>query len=75
MVQDGLPSDYFKNAQHKKSLEELIACYTGKEMKVTVQSTEQDRNPRELFPDLTQVISQAIHMEVEELEDIPEELY
>ncbi len=75
VVQDGLPSDYFKNAQHKKSLEELIACYTGKEMKVTVQSTEQDRNPRELFPDLTQVISQAIHMEVEELEDIPEELY
>ncbi|MDE6202368.1 MAG: DNA polymerase III subunit gamma/tau, partial [Lachnospiraceae bacterium] len=75
VVQDGLPSDYFKDAEHRKSLEELIAGYTGKEIKVTVQSTEQDRNPKELFPDLTQVISQVINMELEEEEDFPEEPY
>ncbi len=41
---------------------------------MTVQSTEQGRNPEELFPDLTKVVSQVIHMEVEELEEEPEEL-
>ena len=46
--------------------------YTGKEIKVTVQSTQQGRNPRELYPDLTKIVSQAIHMEVEDLEEEPE---
>ena len=74
VVEDGLPSDYFREAQHREELERIVCNFIGKEMKVTVQSAEQGRNPEELFPDLTKVVSQVIHMEVEELEEEPEEL-
>lgn len=71
VVEDGLPSDYFKEASHKEALERMISEFGGKEIKVTVQSTQQGRNPRDTFPDLTQVISQAINMEIE-IEDMEE---
>ena len=74
VVEDGLPSDYFREAKRREELERIVSDFTGKEIKVTVQSTEQGRNPEELFPDLTKVVSQVIHMEVEELEEEPEEL-
>lgn len=71
VVEDGLPSDYFKEASHKEALEQMISEFGGKEIKVTVQSTQQGGNPRDTFPDLTQVISQAINMEIE-IEDMEE---
>ncbi|MBD5548050.1 MAG: DNA polymerase III subunit gamma/tau [Lachnospiraceae bacterium] len=74
VVSDGLPSDYFREAQHREELERIVCDFAGKEIKVTVQSAEQGRNPEELFPDLTKMVSQVIHMEVEELEEEPEEL-
>lgn len=73
VAEDGLPSDYLKEAHHKEDLERLIADYAGKEMHITVQSTQQGRVPQELYPDLRNLVSQAIHMEVEELEEEPEE--
>ena len=72
VAEDGLPSDYFKEVHHREELERLIADYAGKEMTITVQSTQQGRNPQELYPDLTKLVSQAIHMEVEDLEEEPE---
>ncbi len=72
VAQDGLPSDYFKEAHHKEELERILAESAGKEIKVTVQSAQQGRDSRELYPDLTQLVSQAIHMEVEELEEEPD---
>lgn len=74
VVPDGLPSDYFRETQHREELERIVSDFTGKEMKVSVQSSEQNRNPEELFPDLTKVVSQVINMEVEDLEEDPEEI-
>jgi DNA polymerase-3 subunit gamma/tau len=75
VVEDGLASDYFKSAQHKEELERIISDFMEKEIKITVQSADQGRNPRELFPDLTSIVSQTINMEVEEIEDGEEEPY
>ena len=71
VVEDGLPADYFREQSHKEELENLISESVGKEIRVTVQSSQQGRNPRDTFPDLTQVVSQAINMEIEieEMED------
>ena len=70
VVQDGLPSDYFREVSHKEELEQIITDFTGKQMQVTIQNAQQGRNPEELFPDLTRLVSQAINMEVEEIEDL-----
>lgn len=75
VVQDGLASDYFKEASHKEELERMIADFTGKQMQVTIQSSQQGRNPEELFPDLTRLVSQTINMEVEEIEEEAEDIY
>ncbi len=72
VVQDGLPLDYFKEDTHREEFENILSGFMEKEMKVTIQGPEPGRNPEELFPDLTKVISQVIHMEVEELEEEPE---
>ena len=72
VAEDGLPSDYLKEAHHRQELEHILAEFVGKEIKIMVQSTQQGRNPRELYPDLTKLVSQTIHMEVEELEEEPE---
>lgn len=70
VVQDGLPSDYFRETSHKDELERMIADFTGKQMQVTIQNSQQGRNPEELFPDLTKLVSQTINMEVEEIDDL-----
>lgn len=73
VVEDGLPSDYFKEAGRREELEHLISDFAGKEIKVTMQKPESGRNPREVFPDLTQLVEQKINMEIEEIEDDAEE--
>ena len=73
VVEDGLPSDYFKDAERREELEHLISDFAGKEIKVTMQKPDSGRNPREVFPDLTQLVSQTINMEIEEIEDEPED--
>ena len=64
-----LNSTYFKEAAHKEELERLVSDYVGKEVKITIPETNQGRDPREIYPDLTEAIGQAIHMEVEEVEE------
>lgn len=75
VVQEGMPSDYFREAQHREELERIVSAFAGKEIKITIQSGEQGGDSEALFPDLTKLVSQAIHMEVEELEEEPEDVY
>lgn len=69
VVQDGLPSDYFRQAGHKEDLQRILSEYAGKEIEITVQGSDNGRNPQELFPDLTRLVSEAIKMEIEDLEE------
>ncbi len=78
VVQEEVPDyDYFnrEGQKHTRELEEILARFIGKEIGVTIKSPEQDRDPQELYPDLTKVISQFVNMEVEELEEDPEDIY
>lgn len=69
VVEDGLPSDYFKEPGRKEELQQLISDLVGKEIRVTIQKPENGRNPRELYPDLQGLVSQTIHMEIEEMDE------
>ena len=73
VVEDGLPSDYFKQPERRTDLENLISNYIEKEIKITIQNTEQGRNPQDVYPDLTRVVDQMIDMEIEDIEDEAEE--
>ena len=71
VVQDGLPSDYFKRQENRDQLKAVIGCVTGKDMEIIIQSAENGRNPEDLYPDLTRLVDQTIDMEIEELDEIP----
>lgn len=75
IVPDGLAFDYFRDDAHKEELERLMADFTGKEIKAEVKAARQGEEPEDLYPDLTRLVSQAIHMEVEELDEEMEEFY
>lgn len=65
VLQDGLASDYFlKNPANKEQLELLISDFAQKQVEVTVQSVNDEREFQENFIDLSRVI----HMEIEEEE-------
>ncbi len=69
VVQDGIPSDYFRQEGHKEELVKLLSDYAGKEIEVIIQSMDSSRNPEDTFPDLTRLVSENINMEIEELEE------
>ena len=71
VVEDGLPSDYFKRQGNRDQLKSVIGSVTGKDMEIIIQSAENGRNPEDLYPDLTRLVDQAIDMEIEELDEIP----
>lgn len=71
VVQDGLPSDYFKRQENREHLKAVIGSVTGKDMEIIIQSAENGRNPEDLYPDLTRLVDQTIDMEIEELDEIP----
>ncbi len=71
VVQDGLPSDYFKRQENRDQFKAVIGSVTGKDMEIVIQSAENGRNPEDLYPDLTRLVDQAIDMEIEELDEIP----
>lgn len=72
VVEDGLATDYFKAQEHVDELARRISLPFGKEIPVRIQSTESGRNPKEVYPDLTQLITDTIQMDIEE-EDLPED--
>ena len=71
VVQDVLPSDYFKRQENRDQLKAVIGSVTGKDMEIIIQSAENGRNPEDLYPDLTRLVDQTIDMEIEELDEIP----
>lgn len=73
VVEDGLASDYFKKQENLDALKNTIGTLIGKEMEIVVRSAENDRNPEELYPDLTKLVDELIDMEIEELDDNPQE--
>lgn len=77
IVEDGLPADYFKETTHRETLEQMVSEFAGKEMKITVQNAGQGRNPQDIYPDISRMVAETIHMEIEEIndetDDFPEE--
>ncbi len=71
VVEDGLPSEYFKRQENRDQFKNVIGSVTGKDMEIIIQSAENGRNPEDLYPDLTRLVDQAIDMEIEELDEIP----
>lgn len=74
IVQDGMPLYYFGQKEHKEELERILSQYAEKEIEIVIQSTEEGKDPEDVFPDLTRLVSENIHMEIEELEDEKEPL-
>ncbi|MBR5798525.1 MAG: DNA polymerase III subunit gamma/tau [Lachnospiraceae bacterium] len=73
VVTDGLPYDYLKKTENREVLKGILSSYAGKAMEVTVQTVEGGRNPEDTFPNLTRLISDAINMEIEEIDDEDED--
>ncbi len=71
IVEDGLPSEYFKRQENQDQFKNVIGSVTGKDMEIIIQSALNGRNPEDLYPDLTHLVDQAIDMEIEELDEIP----
>ena len=68
VVQDGLPSDYFKQPGHREELQKILSEYAGKELEIIIQTSDDGRNAQDIFPDLTRLVSETINMEIEEIE-------
>lgn len=68
VVQDGLPSDYFKQPGHREDLQKILSEYAGKELEIIIQTSDDGRNAQDIFPDLTRLVSETINMEIEEIE-------
>ncbi len=78
VVPDGLPFDYLRQDVHRQELGRILSEYAGKELDVSIQCLDSDRNSQDLFPDLTKLVSETIHMEIEEIEDgeaLPEDAF
>lgn len=76
IVPDGLPFDYLRQEDHKGELQRILSEYAGKEIEISVQSLDKGENSRDVFPDLTRLVSENIHMEIEEIpdeEELPED--
>jgi DNA polymerase III, subunit gamma and tau len=75
VLEDGIASDYFgtdeRHAENKKLLERLLSDFVGKEVEVTIQSVKTKQEFAQNYVDLSQVI----HMEIEEEDDLPEEQF
>lgn len=73
VVEEGLPYDYFKQEGHREELNRLLSEYAGREIEVTIQSRDADRKSQDVFPDITRLLEENIHMEIEEIEEETED--
>ncbi|MCM1089824.1 MAG: DNA polymerase III subunit gamma/tau [Muribaculum sp.] len=63
VLEDGPATDYFnRHPENKEQLEMMLADFAGKEVAVSIQSVDGDRDFEDHYVDLSQVI----HMEIEE---------
>ena len=66
VLEDGLASDYFKGEAHeqnKQQLEALLSDFSGKEIEVTIQTVESNRQFEDNYVDLGKVINMEIDEE------------
>ena len=66
VLEDGLASDYFKGEAHeqnKQQLESLLSDFSGKEIEVTIQTVESNRQFEDNYVDLGKVINMEIDEE------------
>ena len=66
VLEDGLASDYFKgevHEQNKQQLEALLSDFSGKEIEVTIQTVESNRQFEDNYVDLSKVINMEIDEE------------
>ncbi len=66
VLEDGLASDYFKGEAHeqnKQQLEALLSDFSGKEIEVTIQTVESNRQFEDNYVDLSKVINMEIDEE------------
>lgn len=64
VLEDGIATDYLKQADNKRLLEQVISESIGKEVDINVQSVGGTREFEENYVDLSQII----HMDIEEEE-------
>jgi len=65
VLEDGIISDYFtQHPQNKEQLELLLSDFSGKNIEVTIQTINNQRDFQDSYVDLSQII----HMEIEEEE-------
>ena len=62
-VPDGIESDYFKMEGRKEEVETLISNYMQKQVEVTIQSYDPERNFDEQYVDLSKLIQTEIEEE------------
>ena len=60
VVEDGLPYDYLTNPENLARVEDMVANFLQKEVKVRVQRVEQGHRFEESFVDLSQIINMDI---------------
>ena len=60
VVEDGLPYDYLINPENLARVEDMVANFLQKEVKVRVQRVEQGHRFEESFVDLSQIINMDI---------------
>ncbi len=66
VLEDGLASDYFKGEAHeqnKQQLEALLSDFSGKDIEVTIQTVESNRQFEDNYVDLSKVINMEIDEE------------
>lgn len=69
VVEDAFAYDYFRQPVHREELTGILSRYAGKEIEVSVQSGGESGNARDTFPDLTRLVEESIHMEIEEMKE------
>lgn len=65
VLEDGLPSDYFlKNVENKEMLEQVLSDYANKQIDISIQTIQSNREFDDSYVDLSKIIN----MEIEEEE-------
>ena len=61
VMEDGVSSDYFtQNPSNKEQLQLLLADFSGKEVEVSIQTVNSEREFEDNYPDLSRLINMDI---------------
>ena len=63
VVSDGLAYDYFKKEGKKEEVEQLISDYMQKQIEITIQNMDEDRNFEDQYVDISKLVRTDIEIE------------